>query len=317
MSSASTNTTDHVEMLESTLNLLDEGVAILDDRSNVVFWNLAAATLTGYSAQDVTSRPCPRELYRVDAEHRERSHANMTRFQSNSHSSGFLEEIPEAESGDRLPCPTLVTLVHRLGHAVPSMLSKTALRTASGEHRGTALLFYPIEDLDVLPHGEFSDGIDIERSQAEMEDRLDAAQHKWITAGQPFGLLWIKVDQAQTLRRTHGREATEAMLRTVEHTLQRQLKPAEVVGRWGNNEFLVLAHERTSDLLLELGRRLVGVARTSDFRWWGDRVCLTVSIGASQANRGDTLQTLLGCACQAMQTSAYAGGNLVTEARKK
>jgi diguanylate cyclase (GGDEF)-like protein len=132
----------------------------------------------------------------------------------------------------------------------------------------------------------------------------------------PFGLLWITVDQAESLRKTHGHGACEAMLRTIEHTLLRQLKPAEVIGRWGCNEFLVLAHERTGELLLDHARRLAGLARTADFRWWGDRVGLTVSIGASQATEGDTLQSLLLRARRAMQASEYAGGNHATESRK-
>ncbi|MGD0888309.1 MAG: hypothetical protein ABR889_03590, partial [Acidobacteriaceae bacterium] len=67
--------------------------------------------------------------------------------------------------------------------------------------------------------------------------------------------------------------------------------------------------------LVDHARRLAGLARTADFRWWGDRVGLTVSIGASQAIEGDTLPALLKRARQAMQTSGYAGGNRVTEAR--
>jgi diguanylate cyclase (GGDEF)-like protein len=254
---------DRLEMLEAALDLVDGGVAILDEQSNVVFWNKSAAALTGYLAHDVISRPCP----------------------------------------------------DGLGHSVAGMIRKAVLRNSFGEPAGTALLFYPAEDVDALPHGEPGEGGDIERSRADMEDRLDAAHHQWITARMPFGLLWITVDQAQALRRTHGRDACEAMLRTVEQTLLRQMKPAEIIGRWGNNEFLVLTHERTPEQLVEHGRRLAGLARTADFRWWGDRVGLTVSIGASHAAEGDTLPSLLNRARQAMQSSAYAGGNQVTEAR--
>jgi diguanylate cyclase (GGDEF)-like protein len=127
--------------------------------------------------------------------------------------------------------------------------------------------------------------------------------------------LWVTVDQAQSMRTTHGRDACEAMLRTVEQTLLRQMKPTEVIGRWGNNEFLVLTHERTTELLADHARRLAGLARTADFRWWGDRLGLTVSIGASHATEGETLQSLLHRARQGMHASGYAGGNQVTEAR--
>lgn len=93
------------------------------------------------------------------------------------------------------------------------------------------------------------------------------------------------------------------------------MKPAEIIGRWGNNEFLILSHERTAELLIDRARRLTGLARTADFRWWGDRVGLTVSIGVSQAIEGDTLQSVLLRAQQAMYASEYGGGNQVTEAR--
>ncbi len=326
--------TDRVGMLEATLDLFDGGVAILDDQANVVFWNNAAATLTGYIAQDVISRPCPPNLYSVEEDRHGRMDSTNLTSRQRERRRGFIEgdqaslnslpplaslrgTAPDAEQDQKtLQCPTLVSFVHRQGHSVPGMLRRVALHNALGKPSGTALLFYPVEEVDALPHGDLGEGTDIERSQAEMEDRLDAAHHQWKTSRMPYGLLWITVDQAQALRKTHGRDACEAMLRTVEQTLQRQMKPAEIMGRWGNNEFLVLAHERTSDLLALHAQRLAGLARTADFRWWGDRVGLTVSIGASHATEEETLQALLSRAREAMHSSVYAGGNHVTEARK-
>jgi diguanylate cyclase (GGDEF)-like protein len=319
---------DRVAMLEATLDLIEEGVAILDEQSNVLFWNKAATALTGRPAEEVIWRPCPEGLYRIDEEHRSRIGMSARRPGHNSANPGstaacsgrtaVMEAQPDCkeEDGPPLECPTLVSMGHKLGHAVPGMLRKVALRDAVGAPAGAALLFYPVEEVDALPHGESGEGADIERSQADMEDRLDAAHHQWLTSHLPFGLLWLSVDQAVSMRKTHGCDACEAMLRTVEHTLLRQMKPSEIIGRWGNHEFLVLAHERTAEVLLEHAQRLAGLARTADFRWWGDRIGLTVSIGASQASAGDTLQSLLNRARQAMHASEYAGGNHVTEARE-
>jgi diguanylate cyclase (GGDEF)-like protein len=326
---------DRVEMLEATLDLIEEGVAVLDEQSNVLFWNKAATALTGHPAEEVIWRPCPENLYRIDEEHRSRTGTSagprVRRGGNNNADAGpravsarssertaVLDVQPdcEDESDPSLQWPTRVSMTHKLGHPVPAMLRKVALQDVLGGPAGAALLFYPVEEVDALPHGEGGEGADIERSQADMEDRLDAAHHQWLTSHMPFGLLWLSVDQAESMRKTHGRDACEAMLRTVEHTLLRQMKPSEIIGRWGNNEFLVLAHERTKEVLLEHAQRLAGLARTADFRWWGDRAGLTVSIGATQAVEGDTLQSLLNRARQAMQTSKYAGGNHVTEARE-
>jgi diguanylate cyclase (GGDEF)-like protein len=323
---------DRIEMLEATLDLMDEGVAILDEQSNVLFWNKTAAALTGHPPEELVARHFPEDLYRVDEEHQTRAGASAHACKRGMQMAGGFDWASAAYGGrsqiaatdpefddasdSALYSPTLVSLSHRLGYSVPGMLRKVALRNACGEPAGTALLFYPVEEMDKLPHGETGEGAEIERSQADMEDRLDAAHHQWLTSGMPFGLLWITVDQAESLRKTHGRDACEAMLRTMEQTLLRQMKPAEVMGRWGNNEYLVLAHERTLELLVERAQRLAGLARTADFRWWGDRVGLTLSIGASYAAEGGTLQSLLQRARQAMQASEYAGGNHVTESRK-
>jgi diguanylate cyclase (GGDEF)-like protein len=196
------------------------------------------------------------------------------------------------------------------------MLRRRPLRDAMGKRFGTLLRFHPVEEIDTLPHGAADEdgGHEnrVEQSQADMEDRLDEAWREWSTNAIPFGLLWITVDQAAMLRKTHGRDASEAMLAIVERTLLHGLRPTEILGRWGANEFLVLCHERTPEMLQAHALHIGSQARTADFRWWGDRVSLTVSIGVSQAEDADTLRCLLKRSQKAVQQSIHAGGNQVT-----
>jgi GGDEF domain-containing protein len=62
---------------------------------------------------------------------------------------------------------------------------------------------------------------------------------------------------------------------------------------------------------------LAGLARTAEFRWWGDRVSLTVSIGAAQADLGETLAELLERARGAMSSSIQEGGNHITSGPRR
>jgi diguanylate cyclase (GGDEF)-like protein len=134
--------------------------------------------------------------------------------------------------------------------------------------------------------------------------------------GPPMSVLWIGVDQAQELRKTHGASACHAMLDKVRHALVHGLRPAEEMSRWGDDEFLIVAHERSAEMLASHARTLAGLARTADFRWWGDRVSLTVSIGAAQASSdgAETLARLLERAREAMETNSRTGGNRATVA---
>ena len=163
--------------------------------------------------------------------------------------------------------------------------------------------------------GNFSEDSNVGESQTEVEDRLAAMHEDFLRGDIPLGVLWVTVDQARDLRRTHGARACDAMLEKVERTLVNGLKPAEEIGRWGDDEFLVLSHERNTAMLAAHAQTLAGLARTTEFRWWGDRVSLTVSIGAAQAERDEPLVGLLERAQAAMLASVHAGGNHITAAQ--
>jgi PAS domain S-box-containing protein/diguanylate cyclase (GGDEF)-like protein len=298
-------TAELTEMLEAALSTLKDGIAVLDNESRVLFWNTAADAITGYRSAELLSRTLPNGFYQVEVHPRSSNQSNPERL---------------TDPGEQ---PSLVNLHHSHGHSLPAMLRRIPLRDALGKRLGTLLRFHPVEEIDALPHGhaEEDDGHEnrMEQSQADMEDRLDEAWHEWTTSAVPFGLLWITVDQAAMLRKTHGRDASEAMLNIVERTLLHALRPTEILGRWGTNEFLVLCHERTAEMLEAHAHHVGGLARTADFRWWGDRVNLTVSIGAAQAaipRRGlatgdGSLRCLLQQAQEGMQESVHAGGNRV------
>jgi diguanylate cyclase (GGDEF)-like protein len=335
--------TERLEMLGATLDLLDEGVAVLDTSSRIVYWNAAATMLTGYLRMNLLSRPCPLDLYKVAEDHLciakpcmcevepsfpERSAAEksaaMREYTGPKYSGQMYvqkgisfdpSEAPEQPGAER---GVLVHMKHQFGHTLPAMLRNLPLRDDLGKRIGSVLLFRPVEELDAIPHGETLEGLALGGSQAEIEDRLDTAFHEWKTNHVPFGLLWITIDQAAQMRRTHGKDACEAMLRIVEHSLAQGLRPSEIIGRWGSDEFLVLSHERSAQMLLAHGEHLAGLTRTADFRWWGDRVSLTASIGTAQAgvseaSGAETLPRLMLEAQQAMHRSIRAGGNHVSQ----
>ena len=154
-----------------------------------------------------------------------------------------------------------------------------------------------------------------DESQTELEDRLASMHEDFLHSDISLGVLWVTVDQARGLRQTHGAKACDAMLEKMERTLAGGMKPAEEIGRWGDDEFLVLSHERNTAMLAAHAQTLAGLARTTEFRWWGDRVSLTVSIGAAQAERGELLAELLERAQTAMFASVRAGGNHITAAQ--
>jgi diguanylate cyclase (GGDEF)-like protein len=207
---------------------------------------------------------------------------------------------------------TLIHAQHVRGHDIPAIARRVILRDPLGARIGTAAVFHPAERLNAIPHGDTSEGSEVQESQLQFRERLETEYQSFLEEAVPLGLLWITVDQAAPMRKSHGARACESMLENVERTLANNLRPGDEIGRWGDDEFLVLSHEPDPHVLASHGQVLAGIARTADFRWWGDRLSLTVSIGAAEAERHEILAHLLERAQSAMKSSANAGGNQVT-----
>jgi diguanylate cyclase (GGDEF)-like protein len=261
----------------------------------LVFWNRAAAAITGQAGANLLGRPVREVVETVIV-------------------GGARQWNSSRDAASRPECGSLIGLRHRMGHDVPAIVRLLTLRDGLGGRIGMAAVFHPAESLDALPHGDCGQGVGVEVSQATLQDRLQSEFEDFLRGHLPFGVLWITVDQAHELRKTHGVSACEAMLDKVQHALANGLRPGEEVGRWGDDEFLVVSHERTPEMLAVHAQTLAGLSRTAEFRWWGDRVSLTVSIGAAQADPAEALAQLLERAQNAMATSIHGGGNQITAA---
>ena len=286
---------DRTGLMEAALDSRPDGIALLGLDGEVVFWNRAAAAITGFESAEVLERSIPERLERL------------------LHEAAQLNEM-EPGTGLFPEHGALVHARHKLGHEVRAIARRLALRDPMGQRIGTAVAFHPADCLDALPHGQTAGSGEVDESQVDLEERLTNDFEDFERGGAPVGVLWIDVDQAHDLRKTHGVAASKAMLEKVERALRKGLRPTEALGRWGDEEFLVIAHERTAEMLAKHGQTMTGLARTADFRWWGDKLELTVSVGAAQAesHSGETLAQLLKRAQEAMGASVHAGGNHMT-----
>ena len=288
---------DRLELLESALDSLPDGLGLLGAEGEVVFWNQAAQGITGYASGDLLGLPMP----------------------------DGLEPLFAGTPGTGLPGPhsalaenhrSVAQARHRLGHAVPMILNTLVLHNGLGERIGSAVLFHPVERQDAPPLSEAGEPFAAAGARADLIERLQIEFDDFMRGGAPLGVLRLTVDQAQGLRKTHGAAACQAMFEKVHYALAHGLRSGEEFGYWADDGFLVIAHERNAEMLAAHAQALAGLARTADFRWWGDRISLTVSVGAAQAagDSGESLAQLLRRAREAMETSIRQGGNRATTA---
>jgi diguanylate cyclase (GGDEF)-like protein len=125
----------------------------------------------------------------------------------------------------------------------------------------------------------------------------------------PFCILCIAIDHLDETKSRHGTGALAAVLRAVTHTLENSLRPTDFLGRWQENEFLAILLECNAEEVGKAGERLRKMVSQSKVEWWGDLLQVSISMGATSAKTGDTVEAMVGRAETALRQSVEQGGN--------
>lgn len=123
-----------------------------------------------------------------------------------------------------------------------------------------------------------------------------------------FTVILADVDFFKRINDTFGHETGDRILREVGECLHYQLRASDVIGRWGGEEFLILALEEDQKRALHLANRLRETAESHEFT---DSLPVTMSFGVALSRDRDTVKSLLQRADQAMYRAKNNGRNRV------
>ncbi|MEN0065748.1 MAG: diguanylate cyclase [Myxococcota bacterium] len=146
--------------------------------------------------------------------------------------------------------------------------------------------------------------------QAWLDEAFTASQQSntWLA------LLVVDIDHFKRVNDTWGHPTGDRSLEQVARAIQGVLRPGDVAGRWGGEEFLVVLAPCSPDALAHVAERLRAAVQAIELvAPDGAPVPLTVSVGGA-ATRGATeatAYTLLGAADQALYEAKEGGRNRV------
>ena len=134
-------------------------------------------------------------------------------------------------------------------------------------------------------------------------------------ARQAVCLAMVDIDHFKSVNDTYGHQAGDRVLAQVGRTMQRQLRPGDLVARYGGEEFAVLLPETAlaealaalERLRLAIGQCHASVAQRATIR-------VSVSIGVAQWQSGWSLDDLVQAADQALYRAKQAGRNCIVAA---
>ena len=130
----------------------------------------------------------------------------------------------------------------------------------------------------------------------ELESMI--AQHE--RHGVPAAVLFLDLDGLKMLNDSFGHEGGDAALIHVAEQLQAGVRTEDCVARLGGDEFCILLDRADEASAIETAGRLVNLVAGDDFLFNGQPMPLSVAIGMTQVERGDTPAAVLARADQAM-----------------
>ncbi len=128
-----------------------------------------------------------------------------------------------------------------------------------------------------------------------------------------FTAMMMDVDHFKKINDTYGHATGDEALRRFAEVLRQDLRSADIAGRYGGDEFVVLMPNTDLTSACELANRLLRHIRGSWIDTVEGQIGLTASIGMAEINQThpQTLDTLLDKADRAVYAAKRAGRNQV------
>ncbi len=295
------------EMLyhEKLLENMHDGVVFVDSDLKILLWNRGAERLTGISADSVQHKRFVPSLIDLRDE-RGRAIANSACPLEHSVQSGVqqLRRLEIKGRGDRSVSVNV--------HAVPVIGD-------NGVTHGAALLLHDAssmitleERVQTLHEKSIRDPLTKLANRREFDRMLRKFVETHLEQSLPCSLIMCDLDRFKRVNDKHGHQAGDQAIRSFASLLKRSCRSGDLVARYGGEEFVMLCSDcdnATATLRAEqLCQAYSEIAQPAV----GGRY-LTVSLGVTEIQPGDTPETFLRRADRALLQAKDGGRNQVVQ----
>lgn len=295
---------DDPEIYQAVLDKLQTGVYIVDRNRRIRFWNEGAEQITGYLRQDVVGRFLRDHLLTPDA----------------------VKDV-DSEPDDPInlvfrdgkPSTMDVSILHKDGYRVPIVLRTSPIRNSHGAVVGAAESFEKNRSASDWTRRQAGfadfgclDAMTGVAAQSFMETQLRENLTIFAEHNIPFGILLIQIDHMDQFRASRGPGVVSTILRVIAQSVENCVRPSDLVGCWGTNQFIAILLECRESEVARVGERVRKMIGQAEIEWWGDRFSVTSPVGGAGCRAGDNAELLMARAAASLQESIEKGGNCVT-----
>lgn len=290
-------------LYKQLLDHVHDGVYFVDTNREILYWNNGAQRITGYSAEEVVGSSCADNiLVHVDEHGEELCH-------------GFCPLL--MTMGDTKDHHAEVYLHHKDGHRIPVSVHVTPIHNEDGEVVGCVETFHessigpdPLY-IKELEKASLLDPLTQVANRRYIEMKLASSMEEFRRYGVPFGIIFADIDNFKAINDTYGHLVGDDVLKMVARTLQHNVRTTDLVGRWGGEEFLIIASHVSFQNLKKLADKLRTMIDTSFLSTRDIFVRMTMTFGATMVRADDTEETLMERADRLMYRGKTGGRNRV------
>jgi diguanylate cyclase (GGDEF)-like protein/PAS domain S-box-containing protein len=283
---------------------LDDGVYFVDPARRILYWNRAAADISGYAASEVEGRHCFDNLLR---------HVNDTGAELCHTACPLARTLTDGRTRE-----AEVFLFHKNGHRRAVKVRTVPVRDAGGRTLGAVEVFSDSSEtqavrkkLEELGRMALVDTLTGVGNRRYIEMTLRAKVEEAGRYNNRLGLLFVDIDHFKKVNDRHGHAVGDELLRTVAKTVNDNSRIFDVVGRWGGEEFLLIAPNVSVKMLEAIAERLRALVAQSALPLPDGELRVTVSIGGLVTEGRSTADELVEYADRLMYQAKAAGRNCV------
>jgi two-component system cell cycle response regulator len=137
-------------------------------------------------------------------------------------------------------------------------------------------------------------------NRAHFDECIEAELAHRARNATPLALLLLDVDSFKQVNDAHGHVIGDLVLRVLASNIQRMLRPADLLFRYGGDEFVVLCRDTNRRNALILADRIRASVERLPLTVGSNELSISVSIGVAAAPEDDPQQSLLATADRAM-----------------
>ncbi|MCR5099820.1 MAG: GGDEF domain-containing protein, partial [Butyrivibrio sp.] len=142
----------------------------------------------------------------------------------------------------------------------------------------------------------------------ELENKLEETLKTSEINNTPSCLIFMDIDHFKNVNDTYGHDAGDLVLRSSVDVVKENLDSNHIFGRWGGEEFIYVLPETSIETAILFAEKLRAMIENYDFPIVGH---ITISLGVTASKPGDTIESFVKRADEALYTAKETGRNKV------